>query len=662
MINLRYSKLPLAGKILLPILSVFLGMWTVGTVAVGYFETSKQSNDLERETRNAAVQIAKEIDAAQELLSFKAKSITDIAPLSEAVAAQDEQALLKILLPLRSDLKLDLVKIFDREGIVLSDLRSTVLGSAQLQDSEVMEFARQELLVNSLVVTADGAMPLLIKTLSVTSRQGDVGSIMVGYALTPKVLSMILGPRRQQILILQDSEVIAATLPIQTPVNWSPQSSPSQLVQIDGAAYLGQSIELPQIIDDRFQAVVLTPLAAFRASQRQLWLLVGSVGLVGGLMVSAISLWITRLITHRITKLTEATQKLASGDLAVHIPADGSDEVARLAMSFNYMTEQLKHRDRKIKAQLEESAQLVKELQQMPERVHMEKMAGLGQMVAGVAHEINNPVSFIYGNLFPAKEYFQDLLTLVHLYQQYSPNPPHEVREAENRIDLDFVTKDLSNLLESIQSGAERIRQIVVSLRNFSRRDEAVMKAVNIHDGLDSTLTILGHRLKAQSRRPAIEVIKDYGVLPPVYCFAGEINQVFMNILSNAIDALEESMVKPDAQASKHEVNLYPQIRLHTEVNDPNWITIGIANNGSEISEAARSKLFDPFFTTKEVGKGTGLGLSISYQIIVEKHRGKIWCNSRSNQGSEFIIQIPVGIRPAPPETNLLVAETATET
>ncbi|NEQ32338.1 MAG: hypothetical protein F6K04_15275, partial [Leptolyngbya sp. SIO4C5] len=173
-INLRYSKLPLAGKILLPILSVFLGMWTVGTVAVGYFETSKQSNDLERETRNAAVQIAKEIDAAQELLSFKAKSITDIAPLSEAVAAQDEQALLKILLPLRSDLKLDLVKIFDREGIVLSDLRSTVLGSAQLQDSEVMEFARQELLVNSLVVTADGAMPLLIKTLSVTSPWRDV--------------------------------------------------------------------------------------------------------------------------------------------------------------------------------------------------------------------------------------------------------------------------------------------------------------------------------------------------------------------------------------------------------------------------------------------------------------------------------------------------------
>ena len=642
MSNLPSLKITLAGKILIPTLSIFLGMWTVGTVSVGYIETRKEADNLSMETQNAAFQISKEIETVEDLLTFKAKSITDIESVKEAVSIQDKQALLKMLLPLKSSLKLDLVKIIDQEGAVLADLRSSVVGTAQLQDSEVLKLAQRGLLVTSIVVSENLATPLLIKTLSVTSKQDDVGSIMVGYALTPEALAQMVGVGRQQIVIFQESEVLTATLPIHAPVSWTEKSSLTQPFRLDGRPYLHQSIELPQIADDRFQAIVLTPLEAFNASQRQMWSLVGGFGLFGGLLVTVAGLLVTRLITRRVTKLTIATQQLADGDLTVRIPVDGNDEVATLAMGFNHMIEQLKHRDLKIKTQVEELEWLVRELQQMPERVHTEKMAGLGQMVAGIAHEINNPVSFIYGNVFPAQEYANDLVSLVHLYQKHFPDPPNEIQQAENIIDVDFVSQDFSKLLDSMESGAERIQEIVLSLRNFSRKDESVMKAVNIHDGLDSTLVILEHRLKARSGRPAIEVIKDYGELPTVLCFAGEINQVFMNLLSNAIDALEENMDQAGVQNLQGVTDGCLQIRLRTDVIDKNWVTISIADNGPGIPDEIRNKLFDPFFTTKAVGDGTGLGLSISYQIVVEKHGGKILCDSHPGQGSEFVVQIPI--------------------
>lgn len=640
--TLRYSKLSLAGKILLPMLSVFLGIWTVGTVSVGYLETRKQAFELKRETQTAAAQISTKLESAQELLDFKAKSITDVAALSDAVTTQDEQALLQILLPLKSSLDLDLVKVIDNQGTTLSDLRSPAVGSARLQDSAVLQLAQRGLLFTSLVVPENSTVPLLVKTISITSQQGDVGSLMVGYALTHEVLVELLGTGRQQIVLLQDSQVVTTTLPINISENWADLSptTTAQPIRIEGAPYLNQVIKLPQIADDQFQAVVLTPLAAFQASQRQLWLLVGGFGLVGGLAVSLIGIWVARLITRRITKLTEATQSLAEGDLTVCLPVDGTDEVATLATGFNNMAEQLKHRDRKIKTQLEELERLVKELQQMPQQVHTEKMAGLGQMVAGVAHEINNPVSFIYGNVSPAKKYVQDLFNLVRLYQQHFPDPPDEIQTEADSIDVEFIRQDLPKLLESMQVGAQRIREIVLSLRNFARKDEAMIKAVDIHDGLNSTLVILGHRLRAQPHRPAMEVFKDYSPLPVINCFAGEVNQVFMNVLTNAIDALEEEIAQ--SSLAEETCQASPYIRIQTEALSSDWVVIRITDNGPGIPKEIRNKLFDPFFTTKTVGKGTGLGLSISYQIIVKKHSGKIECHSEPGQGSEFVIQLPV--------------------
>ncbi len=271
--------------------------------------------------------------------------------------------------------------------------------------------------------------------------------------------------------------------------------------------------------------------------------------------------------------------------------------------------------------------------------IQTEKMSSLGQMVAGVAHEINNPVSFVYGNLTYANQYTQDLLNLVSLYQQHDPNPAQEIQEQIAAIDLDFLIEDLPKILSSMKVGAERISQIVLTLRNFSRLDEAQMKQVDIHEGIDSTLLILQHLLKAHGKHPSIEVIKEYGTLPLVQCYAGQLNQVFMNILANAIDALNSY----NTQRSPSEIQSNPStIRIRTEMLGSDYVTVRIADNGSGMTEEVRGKLFDPFFTTKPVGKGTGLGLSISYQIVVEKHGGVLKCVSQPGQGAEFWIEIPV--------------------
>ncbi|NJO78724.1 MAG: hypothetical protein HC827_09450 [Cyanobacteria bacterium RM1_2_2] len=277
--------------------------------------------------------------------------------------------------------------------------------------------------------------------------------------------------------------------------------------------------------------------------------------------------------------------------------------------------------------------------------IQAEKMSGLGQLVAGVAHEINNPVNFIYGNLSHTAEYTQNLLDLVQLYQQTYQASDQYIEKKVEEIDLDFLIEDLPKMLNSMKVGADRIRQIVLSLRNFSRLDEAEMKPVDIHEGIDSTLMILQSRLKARPERPAIEIIKEYGDLPLVECYPGQLNQVFMNILANAIDALSEFTRNSSESISNSTGCITIQTKLAThesETSDSKNVVIQIQDNGPGMTQQVIQQLFNPFFTTKPTGQGTGLGLSISYQIIVDKHGGSLQCFSQPGQGAKFSIEIPV--------------------
>lgn len=266
--------------------------------------------------------------------------------------------------------------------------------------------------------------------------------------------------------------------------------------------------------------------------------------------------------------------------------------------------------------------------------IQNEKMSSLGQLVAGVAHEINNPVNFIYGNINPIREYAQDLLNLVLLYKQHYPEPVPEVGAALIATDLDFILEDFPKILASMKMGADRILQIVLSLRNFSRLGEAEIKVVDIHEGIDSTLLILQSRLNGQLNTPTIQVVKEYGAIGKIECYAGQLNQVFMNILNNAIDAIHDS--------AHHQTDTHYQgkIIINTSFNNQNQVEINIIDNGCGMTEETRRRIYDPFFTTKPVGSGTGLGMAVSYKII-QKHGGKLECSSILGQGTKFTILLP---------------------
>jgi signal transduction histidine kinase len=277
--------------------------------------------------------------------------------------------------------------------------------------------------------------------------------------------------------------------------------------------------------------------------------------------------------------------------------------------------------------------------QSQSQLIQTEKMSGLGQLVAGIAHEVNNPVNFIYGNLQHLSQYTQELLELLQAYQDHYPTPAPAVQALSDKIEIDFLTEDLQKLIQSMKMGTERIRQLVLSLRNFSRLDESHFKPADIHEGLDSTLLILQHRLQEKTETADIEIIKDYSQLPLIEGYPGQLNQVFMNLLANAIDALAEAAV----HRKQTDLPIKPSsIWISTHQKDTQWVQIIIADNGPGMPESVAAKIFDPFFTTKPTGKGTGLGLSISYQIVTERHHGRLLVDTTPGEGTKFIVEIPI--------------------
>lgn len=372
--------------------------------------------------------------------------------------------------------------------------------------------------------------------------------------------------------------------------------------------------------------------------------------LVGLAMAGAISLalyGVVRRIVRPVLEIAHTATRVAEGDLEQCAPVLTDDEVGLLARQFNYMVNQLRLSreqsegySRSLEQKAEELETALQEINSaQAQLVQSEKMSSLGQLVAGVAHEINNPVNFIHGNLDYLQDYAQDLIKLVQVYQQSCPSISPELQETIDDIDFDFLVEDIAKILASMKVGTDRIREIVLSLRNFSRVDESEFKSVDIHEGIDSTLMILQHRLKATAKRPEIQILKQYAPLPLVECCPGQLNQVLMNLLVNGIDALEQAH---QDRSAEERLAQPPTIWIQTQLSKPGSIRLTIADNGLGMSETVQARLFDPFFTTKPVGKGTGLGLSISYQIVTKKHHGKIWCDSTPGKGTKFVIQVPI--------------------
>ncbi|MGD1704069.1 ATP-binding protein [Dapis sp. BLCC M229] len=650
-----YSNLPLRQKISLPFVLVFLGIWISGTLSIGYFFARYTEKKEIKEVKNIASLVLRGFQKKIKQMYLDANLLVEVTKVQKALKSKNTTEILQQLLPLRIKLSLDLMQVVDKNGNQLADLRSSTLYQAKIANQTAISQVINGVDFSSVVAAEKPAPSILIGTAPIKSNQGVIGGIIVGRAVSDKLLEEVTKGISEDIIALQNGEIIASSFPkaytFSDEIIQELSHNNLKKIKIGDEFYITKTITILGLDATELELVIVSSITDLEVTKRNFWILIGSLSFLGSVIAIVVGYLVSNLIASRVSIMTNATEKLASGDLKIRLPVIYNDEVDRLAKGFNIMAEQLEARERKIQHQMQQLEETLEKLlttegilgrlsSNQAQLVHTEKMSSLGRMVAGIAHELNNPVSFIYGNVDHAVEYFDELLELINVYRQEYPEPTPLVNDILSEIDIEFLEEDIHKLLNSMKNGADRIGNIVRNLRTFSRLDESGKKSVDINQNIESSLSILQHRCYSskkignQSERQ-IQIMREYGDLPPVVCNAGKLNQVFFNIIENAIDALEASIDK--AEKIKN-----PQILIKTEVTDTNSVKVKIADNGCGMKEEVKTKIFDPFMTTKSVGSGTGLGLSISYSIVVDEHQGKLSCISAPGEGAEFLIEIPI--------------------
>lgn len=650
-----YSQFSLRTQIIIPFLSVCLGLWILGTIGLGYLFTDRLEKSNAENLEKQTVDVLRKMEKEMQFLNLQARLLVQNEQIITSVEEKNNSVLLKSLLPLRFTLELDLVKVVDRQGNELVSLGEDSLKQQILSDREILlKYYLTGIYFSSILILKNDES-LLVSVAPLKVQDNLIGAVVLGVKVSDRLLQQIQSGSEDNIAVFYNGKLISSTLPAAKNISWQPPQAKAlpQAIDIGLKTYLAKTILVSGLDTSALELVLLESTDDLENLKKNLWITVGLFSLVGGAIAIIVGTLVTRFISDRIQILTHYTQKLAHGEFSDNIELDGNDEVKTLADGFNFMIEQLRFRDRQINQQMQELEKTLKKLQETQSHlIHTEKMSSLGLMVAGVAHEINNPLSFINGNIHHAKDYITDLLELVNLIKEKYDRFDSEIADKINEIDLDFLSEDLPHILKSIEDGADRIKQIVLSLRNFSHLDESQIKRVDIHAGIESTLVLLTNRLNAKNCQEIL-LIKNYGKLPLVECYASQLNQVFLNILVNAIDALNSSHIS--AARSERQITITTEIKFASNLPEdatnnpenlskvnPTSVLISISDNGCGIPDQIKSKIFDPFFTTKPVGKGTGLGLSISYQIIVEKHQGKLEYFSEVGSGTTFQIEIPI--------------------